>query len=633
MSTPNLTPADLRRKMQPVAKAGTKVATPQSGMAAELAAKRDQINLARTALGLPSIEEEESQNLQSASAPPKEVAPAPQDFPMEKVGTPGFGKIGAPSDERRIDTTNMSKPLGSMVSYHKDGGDLDPDKVNVVGEEGPEAIVDNQVIPLDQSQDRNPLGTIAPVDPRQQAKDDVVSHLMTTAGLPDVNAVAPRKAQDVGLGSMLAQPSADQIAADSENTGRQKSPDQLQFQKNLIANDRANAGGEIGKIGTAQVKQAELERANPFGSEGNHPGVFGKILHGLAKAGNIAGDVLLPGATSLIPGTDLNRMVNESQGFGRIEAAEDLADKKSLRDERDNKPTPVDADRAKTITTDKGILQWNPKTGRYDIPAGGVPPKETKNDHVQDLIDSQAKERQLRASGDIAGADAEHQVQADITNAMTAGQKNEPKTDKVERLVNGRTHTILVDAATGADIRDLGVKKDQADPNAVGDRQDRGKAELEVGRHYKGYADANKQIEETRADLEAAADGNQVAASLAPLEGTLLVTSNAGIKRINKNELDLSQPNAGSIVRHAQSWFDKKISGALPDGYVADMNALLDLYKKSNEAAYRENVDSTNSRYGLEGKKSIPYGLKERGNSTTKLSPAAQALLDKHKEN
>lgn len=631
MASPNLTPSDLRRRMQPVAKAGTKVAAPQSGMAAELAAKRDQINLARTALGLPSIEEEESQNLQSASAPAKEVEPA-ETYPREKVGTPGFGKIGAPKGEQRIDTADMSKPLGSMVSYHKDGGELDPDKVNVVGEAGPEAIVGDEVIPMDQSQDRNPLGTVAPVDPRQAAKDEVISHLMTTAGLPDV--ASTRTAQSAGLGSMLAPPSVDQIAADSENTGRQKSPDELQFQKNLIANDRANAGGDIGKIGTAQVKQAELEKANPYGSEGNHPGVFGKILHGLAKAGNIAGDVLLPGATSLIPGTDLNRMVNESQGFGRIEAAEDLADKKSLRDERDNKPAPVDADRAKTITTDKGILQWNPKSGRYDIPAGGVPPKEAKNDHVQDLIDSQAKERQLRASGDIAGADAEHQTQVDIGNAMTAGQKNEPKTDKVDRLVNGRTHTILVDAATGADIKDLGVKKDQADPNAVGDRQDRGKAELEVGRHYKGYADANKQIEETRADLEAAADGNQVAASLAPLEGTLLVTSNAGIKRINKNELDLSQPNAGSVVRHAQSWLDKKISGALPDGYIADMNALLDLYKKSNESAYRENVDSTNSRYGLEGKKSIPYGLKEKGaKEGSTLSPAAQALLDKHKEN
>ena len=35
-------------------------------------------------------------------------------------------------------------------------------------------------------------------------------------------------------------------------------------------------------------------------------------------------------------------------------------------------PAPLDPDRAKTITTDKGIEQWNPATSRYDIHAADV---------------------------------------------------------------------------------------------------------------------------------------------------------------------------------------------------------------------------------------------------------------------
>ncbi|MGA9668242.1 MAG: hypothetical protein WBQ94_03490 [Terracidiphilus sp.] len=62
---------------------------------------------------------------------------------------------------------------------------------------------------------------------------------------------------------------------------------------------------------------------NPYGSPDNHPGKLGHVLHALSVAGNIAGDIFAPSTMALIPGTQLNRRVQEGQeqqGIRGIEA-------------------------------------------------------------------------------------------------------------------------------------------------------------------------------------------------------------------------------------------------------------------------------------------------------------------------
>jgi hypothetical protein len=56
-------------------------------------------------------------------------------------------------------------------------------------------------------------------------------------------------------------------------------------------------------------------------------------------------------------------------GFQRI--SQDVENEARL-----DKEAKVNPDIAKTITTDKGIMQFNPATNRFDIPAGSAPPKE-----------------------------------------------------------------------------------------------------------------------------------------------------------------------------------------------------------------------------------------------------------------
>jgi hypothetical protein len=79
-------------------------------------------------------------------------------------------------------------------------------------------------------------------------------------------------------------------------------------------------------IGSSANYEAELAKqkdkeANPWGTPENHPGTLGKIGHVLSKIGNIAGDVVAPGTMAIIPGTDLNRKVQESGLENRISEA------------------------------------------------------------------------------------------------------------------------------------------------------------------------------------------------------------------------------------------------------------------------------------------------------------------------
>src|SRR6266542_699192 len=97
--------------------------------------------------------------------------------------------------------------------------------------------------------------------------------------------------------------------------------DELQLQRNEIKKRKldATSKGDLGGYGSAILQEHELNAQNPYGSAANHPGLLGKIEHGLAKVGNIAGDIVAPGAMSLIPGTDLNHAEQEEHGLGLIE--------------------------------------------------------------------------------------------------------------------------------------------------------------------------------------------------------------------------------------------------------------------------------------------------------------------------
>jgi hypothetical protein len=67
-----------------------------------------------------------------------------------------------------------------------------------------------------------------------------------------------------------------------------------------------------------KLQKIHFQQENPWGTAQNHPGVGGKIAHVLSVAGNIAGDIFAPGVMARIPGTQMNRQVEEDETNDRL---------------------------------------------------------------------------------------------------------------------------------------------------------------------------------------------------------------------------------------------------------------------------------------------------------------------------
>ena len=67
-----------------------------------------------------------------------------------------------------------------------------------------------------------------------------------------------------------------------------------------------------------KLEKIHFAQDNPWGTAQNHPGVGGKIAHVLSVAGNIAGNIFAPGVMANIPGTQLNRQVQEGNLTERL---------------------------------------------------------------------------------------------------------------------------------------------------------------------------------------------------------------------------------------------------------------------------------------------------------------------------
>ena len=96
---------------------------------------------------------------------------------------------------------------------------------------------------------------------------------------------------------------------------------------------------------------ADFKAAHPLGSDVSaKPGFLGKLEHGLATAGNIAGDVLIPNVMTNIPGTARNegaQKLAREKGFNEAEEAEQrAASAKNLA--------------AETAKTTAGLAGWQP---------------------------------------------------------------------------------------------------------------------------------------------------------------------------------------------------------------------------------------------------------------------------------
>jgi hypothetical protein len=96
-----------------------------------------------------------------------------------------------------------------------------------------------------------------------------------------------------------------------------------------------------------------------------------------------------------------------------------------------------------------------------------------------------------------------------------------------------------------------------------------------------GYTQFLAQANATKTAIADAKDGNELAASLAPLMTVLGVNSFAGVHRINPQEYESAGPGVGSVYRHINTALDKAASGKLNPDTASEMGTLIDQLIKS----------------------------------------------------
>lgn len=188
-------------------------------------------------------------------------------------------------------------------------------------------------------------------------------------------------------------------------------------------------------------EQLNYKAEHPWGDPVSaHPGVLGHILHGLSVAGNIAGDIVDPSAMSMIPGTQLHNAAlakgNET-GLAQAEKAENETA------ETANRGTSAGAEKENADTNQQKL---NDAEDQADDPN----PKDTF-EKLQD--------------GSLVQLTTDPHTGNSSVKLLYKGDPN-VETGVIQREVNGAQHNFLINKKSGADIKDLGKKKDETPPAA-----------------------------------------------------------------------------------------------------------------------------------------------------------------------
>lgn len=178
------------------------------------------------------------------------------------------------------------------------------------------------------------------------------------------------------------------------------------------------------------------------------------LLKGLAKTADIVGSVFAPNLAQFIPGTTLhhNMLVNQAtqnvqNDLGQEDQAAQVKQREGLAEQEQAKAAALTdphkaVDPSKTVTTDDGVFQLNPETGRYDIPIG---------DRVQK---PQPPHYVTTGDGNVVAITQDKDGKPTASTVYEGTPKQATEITKLE--VNGKPHTVIVDKNTGATVKDLG---------------------------------------------------------------------------------------------------------------------------------------------------------------------------------
>jgi hypothetical protein len=136
-----------------------------------------------------------------------------------------------------------------------------------------------------------------------------------------------------------------------------------------------------------------------------------------------------------------------------------------------------------------------------------------------------------------------------------------------------------------------------------------------------GYSQTLSQLSATKNAIANAQNGDQLAASMAPLMTALGVTSFAGLHRINQNEINAAGPQVGSVLRQIDSRLSKLGSGKLAGGTASEMLGLMDNLLDAKYSTVVQSARMAAANGGIDPRR---VTVMDKTGNLVRLSDAAQ---------
>lgn len=326
--------------------------------------------------------------------------------------------------------------------------------------------------------------------------------------------------------------------------------------------------------------QAELSRLNDTGSgitQIKNPFARGG-LRGLNIAGEVASSFLpqIGSALHAIPGTEEHHqsLINRQQGIVGQDIG--LGEKEAQTAHARAQVPFTEAQTDKTQAETDAIGQPKPKEESYK-----PYPNFTDSDGTPLKIEE--------TSGKVLRADG------GIPTGFKAAKPEQPfQTRDVTRVVHGVPHSVMVDAQTGNDVKDLGQTKVPGETpgdkrSAAESVQVEREARTAVHKAEQEYNGALSTVAMQRQLIQDAKGGNKAAVRIVPLEGALQITTSQGVHRINRTEVE-QYGQAGSLYDRIVGSIGSGVSGqSIPDNVLSDMDAMTqELQRNAHERYQRE---------------------------------------------
>lgn len=372
-----------------------------------------------------------------------------------------------------------------------------------------------------------------------------------------------------------------------------------------------------------RLKELKLEdqKANPWGSAENHPGVLGRIGHIAAKVGNIAGSVIAPEQMAAIPGTEMNRAERQSTLGSAIKNDTELR----IQQEAEQNKLKI-AELGKTPEA-RNIAwlqtQTNPETHKpftegeafnktYEDKSADTKEKERyivgRSEELRSFDPSMTKEQaDQKATQDYwtmkqgmkPMSDAEKAVQ-DYMAAHHLENTPENRDSTRQEMIRRKTD-IMSDAALPYKERLAKYQAQLQETNKYldsvrSDSLDRGKTADEYAfKEEQRHNDMESKIKASEYALDKA-DENMLAANIVPVLATMTESGEQGIKRLSKQELDRFLPkSSGDAKEWLYANYDKIAHGQIPDQYKSDLKQLLEGLRSEEASHNAENLKAINS--------------------------------------